>query len=1315
MTVESRAGVSATDATLTLRHAQPRRARRMSAAGTIDCEWLIPAMAAAAPARAASANLNLAGGQASPPTQVTLDVSGTRRGRRRPIAHALRRRCSSTPFQAGDGRGGTGNFLITGGTATLGALDARRAGGTGGQIGQRCGSAPSDAGGGAGGRSGAAALRRYSNRAAARCSSAALSIDASGTGGDGYSTYQNDGSDGGAGIGGSARLLLTAGGNGLVSVDNGIVIGAAGVGGNGAGTYADASGTYRAGNGGSGTGGGVDATLAGGTLTAPSLLVSAGGSGGSGGENGTDGAGGAAGNGIGGTATLAYRNEGHVIGSIAVNASGQGGQAGSTGQIIGYDSNDQPIYAYGIGAGGQGGRGAGGTANVLIDVDPSYGSLTVSADGVGSIGASGGTGGAGGIGAGGTAALNITFGATSVSDALRVTASGDGGMGGSGYYGAGGRGGDAQAGSATLGVAGASASLAAGNIAVLAEARGGAGGIGGLQGVTGLPGAAGGNAIGGTALFAVTGGGSAAPGGALIVSADAIGGAGAAGTAGPSGGAGGAGGNATAGSATLRIADGHLIGGGSGANYLITATGQGGAGADGSAGGNAGLSGGIGGAGGNGTGGTASFDAANGDYALGGLDIVADGLGGTAGAGGAGPGGASAAGAIGAGSGGTASFANSDSGVLASGALRQLESLAMRANGDAAGRVVFADTSSAANGGLRINGALTLTSLGAPVTGFSGIFVSATANPVQIGGDAAFDTDGPLGFAFSGGGGLNAVGALTGRSGTRIDISHNGRPAGADSLVADTISLTAPGDISMSSPGSLRATNGVTISSAGGRIDFATGSMINAGGNVTLTAQGISVAGLTSGGQALLDAGAGSLSVSNLAAANPITAYGQGISLSGPGALAIALANAGTGSLTLNAGSLDATALVATGAVAATTTGNARFGDVTSTSGGITLNAGGVASLSGTISGRTIAIGSSDVVIAATASIGVPGTTTGVTFTSVNTGAPAYIGGGDMAGGYSLSAAEIARVAAGNISIVGSNAGVIVRDLTIGTNVLPGTGVLSISTPGRLSVEGALAMTGRTGQGGLTLSAGDTLAVVAGAGSIDLRDPAGVLGGVLNLRGRTIIAASSAAIADVAAAPTLDARERRLAQNDGSVSDAGIIRAGAINAAAADGLFIQNTGSGTEFADRRGFTANSFAITTTGQTQIAINGRLTGPGGFVIGRDTGPQTSINGVLDGRAGGFFIGSTVNGCLIGTAGACANLDSALASHGILEGELNPAAALPRPLSLSLIELWDVMEQGFPPLIDEPVTGAGNEDLWTQPCGGAGESACSGNATP
>ncbi|MBH1998920.1 MAG: histidine kinase [Sphingomonadaceae bacterium] len=1340
---------------------------------------------------------------------------------------------SSTPALAGNGRGGTVRFLITGGTADIGSLSLV-AQGEGGEI------YPSE-GSGVGGAiagQGIGGTVMLESRGGTLLANT-INIDASGIGTSEYMSYQASGSNGGAGTGGIARLLMAAGGSGQVIVEGGVTVQASGIGGVGTGA------------GGTGTGGMAELTLASGSLTTPSVTVSAEGIGGAGGNN-SNAAGGAAGHGVGGIARLAYLNEGHQIGALTVSASGAGGQAGSNGYISGYDGNGEPIYEYGTESGGAGGTGQGGRAEMLIDVDPAFASLIVNADGVGSAGGIGAQSGAGGTGTGGAAILKIAFGTTTVSDAVRVTASGVGGAGGIGMDDSGGRGGDAFGGSASLALTGSSTSLDAGNISVLAEAWGGAGGEGGLRQGPGVSGAGGGNASGGNALFAITTGASAITGAVLRVSGDATGGNGSIGTMGQTGGAGGSGGQAGAGSATLRIDNGRLRVDSSPSNtplYSITAVGRGGAGAAGGDGTDAGLSGGPGGGGGAGMGGETTFEATDGDFALGDLAIVADGFGGLGALSGTGPGGASPAGSEGLSSGGTARFVNGG-GQQAPGALRQLAALSMGANGSAGGRVLFTDSTTAVGGGL-VAGAMSLSSIGLPVTGFSGITVAATSNPVQVSGDADLTTSGPLAFIFSGNGGLAGSGPLTGHSGTRIDVSHDGRLTGGYSLSAETIHLNTPGDINLTGDSMLRSEGMLTMLSQGGNINLSSGSVVTANSDLRLFVQGsINGAGssLSAGGSAALglggtgdillgnltsgglldqtDASGNALGASGIAMGGSFVVSGRLEIGSGSGTLSAASIRIGTlvadtqtltaaggiqigdadlsgllqlrspgaagfarltgivnaGAIDIDAGSITSNALIArTGDMLLRSIGDFSIADVqaagdiliASSAGGLTignadaggsvtfsgmgittqkltsggtatlvagagdlimndiaaqgsitasgrdislgssggmtianavarrdlaLNAGGHLTLVNRISGGTVTIGSSDIAIGEDARVSA---TNLLRFNAAAGQQPAVIGGSDVAGGYSLSAAELGRVTASNIAIAGAG-DIIMRDLTIGTAMLPSDGTFSVSTQGRLRVDGALRMTGRTGQGGMNLSAGQAMEVIVGVGSIDLRNDNNALGGVLTLASPTIYVATLAAIADLTAASSLELREQRLAQNDGVFSDEGALRAGTIRTDVTDGLFIQNTGLSTAFADRRGFTANNFVTTTQGGAEIAVNGRLFLPtGAFATGLETIPLVAIDG-------GYAAGSKINGCVIAAAAGCAVVIG-VDSHDTLEGAIDPLVTLARVFPKSLIQLREVAAEGYPPLIDEPVTGSGNEDMWESNCGGPGEVAC------
>src|SRR3546814_4835578 len=75
--------------------------------------------------------------------------------------------------------------------------------------------------------------------------------------------------------------------------------------------------------------------------------------------------------------------------SSDLKADGRGGLAGDSG-FLSFDNNNNPIFFTGSTPGGAGGRGTGGSATMLIDVDPLFASLTVRADGIGGTGGSGG-------------------------------------------------------------------------------------------------------------------------------------------------------------------------------------------------------------------------------------------------------------------------------------------------------------------------------------------------------------------------------------------------------------------------------------------------------------------------------------------------------------------------------------------------------------------------------------------------------------------------------------------------------------------------------------------------------------------------------------------------------------------------------------------------------------------------------------------------------------------------------------------------------------------------------------------------------------
>lgn len=1050
---------------------------------------------------------------------------------------------------------------------------------------------------------------------------------------------------------------------------------------------------------GNGTGGSVRFTGSSGSLVTTSSSFTADGyGGGTLPYSGFGIAGANAGNGTGGTAVFSLTGTASFTTTdLTLSASGQGGQGGTA-----YDTGSAPPPVSTFTA-GRGGDGTGGDASLTLTGGALSASGTVRLSANGSGGAGGenrtlGTAGAGGAGTGGAAAFTFASEGHSIA-ALEIGASGAGGAGGMARYivgldqnydpiyaydaGTSGVGGSGTGGGAILTI---------NNDPTLAALTIDASGTGG-QGGSGITGGRGGDGFGGTgasgaqlllnaSTLTVTG--------ATSILSNGMGGAGGIGYIGT----GGDGGDGFGGTASILARTGSTL---TLATTSVLADGIGGTGGDGGA---QGIDGIAGANGGSGTGGAALIRAeSNGAILLGGTTVLradgtgADGREGTslsgmaAGNGGNAGNGAGGSASIEAATGGSisqnaaAAFIQSASGSGGAGA-NGLGTNASGGNGAAgASGGVFATLIS---GGTFTVGNWAMTSrttAGAGGTGTgtgtagtngtasapagSGIFVSLTDATIS-GSSATLLSDSTIDFSASGTGTMALSGDFTATATDTIRFGHASRPASATTLSANDIVLTAGGPISASGGARLRAAGLFQAESLLG---------------------GISLTDIGSGSDTTLIALNGAILVStDLAAAGLVSVDGTAVTLTSLGDIAFDHATASAGDFTLTA------------------RGTARFlGNATGTS--ISVNSGDIDMGSGAllIAANDVALGSS------------------------TTGTTNHIGGADVTGTYSLSAAEIARIVARNLSIT-TPTQTVIGGLTIaaGTGVpIASDGRLTITSAGRLRVEGAVALSGLTPAGGLTLRSTAGIDVVTDSALIDLRNGAGGLGGTLLLESTSVTAATQAAIDDMAGAGTPVAiRNSRLGQNDGIVSEEGALRAGSIGITVSQGVYIQNSGASTETDARRGFTANDLAITTSGNAAIVINGRLMGANGtFTTGLAALQQVGINGQTA-PASGYAAGSTINGCMIANPASCiVPFSSADPAANIphrnedIAAELTPGSDGPGGdgLPTVVIELKEFEEMGFPPLIDEPVTGNGNDDLWTsagcagpdgQPCGPGGQ---------
>ncbi len=546
-------------------------------------------------------------------------------------------------------------------------------------------------------------------------------------------------------------------------------------------------------------------------------------------------------------------------------------------------------------------------------------------------------------------------------------------------------------------------------------------------------------------------------------------------------------------------------------------------------------------------------------------------------------------------------------------------------------------------------------------------------------------------------------------------------------------------DANLASTGALTITAGGSVRSLG---------IASALGNASIIAPlGITMASLQSGGTTLLRAVNGAISALSLTSSGLVTVLGRSVDVASPNALAFFDADATAGNLTIRTvGNLDLSTVDATGAITLTssggglrTTGAINGADIALTgattvqadanltaANSLIITAGGAYTGNARASGRTVAIGSGDVVLGAAGQLGQRGVTQTLTLTNTRPVSQTSLGGAGLAGSYALSSAEMARLFAEQRIVITVSGGLPVAnigDFVLGDfamsygaagNIGSG-GELKILTPGRVAVIGGVQLT--------TSGATDTFSIdptridiSADTGSIVMRSAAGALGGRLNLVAATVDVVSAAALPAIATAPTVQITDR-LALSDGKPSDTGYLQAGQITVTASNAFYLQNSGSSLRFADRRGFTANSLAIQTIGSaTRIVINGAIVdATGALVTGLDTAAKVTINGLPATSTGQFDTYSSINGCIIGLD--CRSFGRIAPPGSGLDGVLVPGSGSGggignfSPSLLPLIEVAERQPIGSPPLIDEPVTGIGNDDLWQKPCSDERDKECPG----
>ena len=610
----------------------------------------------------------------------------------------------------------------------------------------------------------------------------------------------------------------------------------------------------------------------------------------------------------------------------------------------------------------------------------------------------------------------------------------------------------------------------------------------------------------------------------------------------------------------------------------------------------------------------------------------------------------------------------------------------------------------------------------ADVASFSDVVVNAAglanlAGPVNAGRDIAITAADVTIAALTDPGG-NAL-ATIGADGNVVIDSSAGISGGGIRALADT---------------TLTATTAIDVTSVESQ-------------NVTLTgATGIAADQLIALGATSLDSDGGNIEIASLVASGPIDASADAIRIEGGGDMAFQTLTTdvgdafvrASGDLSLASGSVAGTADLGTQGAAMTITALTATNAILAGNGGVLnldtvtvagdLNASALSSLgiTGIVTGQAISLASADIAIDPAGRVGTAGVTQTLSVANNNSDNQTFIGGapGGSVAGYHIDADELTRLYGTQIEVfapevasaggtsVGSAAppDVIVDSFTVaggaaGSN-LGANGALTIRTPGKMRVIGNVELTGLTDANALNLIANDALEVILGQGSVRLVNGTDAAG-QLNLVSDDVIVATAEAIADVGAATTTDAINTRLADNDGVVLDEGALLARGIRAEVVGGFYVQNSGAGTELDQRRGLTfgAGGLDVVTEGPSRIVINGVHLGPSGQVTGLEALQLVTVNGVAP-ASGTYDPQSTVNGCLISSPTVCTTIrfeDGGFPVQDVIEEEIKVDEDSPdqsNNLSQALITMRDVDPLSGEPLVDDPVTGAGNDDLWTPP---------------
>lgn len=279
-------------------------------------------------------------------------------------------------------------------------------------------------------------------------------------------------------------------------------------------------------------------------------------------------------------------------------------------------------------------------------------------------------------------------------------------------------------------------------------------------------------------------------------------------------------------------------------------------------------------------------------------------------------------------------------------------------------------------------------------------------------------------------------------------------------------------------------------------------------------------------------------------------------------------------------------------------------------------------------------------------------------------------------------------------------------------------------------VDGARTLSTANGANLLAINAGNDLRLNAQGGNFHSEDASVNIVGRTGLTAQSKVATTVSAASGIEDATVADAdADARLANNDGITRDDGLFQADSLTFNVNNGLFNQNNATGTDFDDRLGLRVNN----------LTVNGPGSGNIGIVVNGVVAGNTGISSIAPTIISGAFVpASTINGCVIANLASCApptptptptpapspaptptsKPDPVIADpvQDVIEEEVKSSGNIinSNHFQTNLIEIKDNNNTSESGLIDEPATGAGNDDLWTgsAECEDVGESGCNVN---